>query len=339
VFQRKGVVEAVTQLVAARKAYETKQWDSCIASTSSAIATASQNAELRELRSKCYIGKGDVEQGAGDLLCVLIPCSRSSAVSCLYMCLQLSLICSRAVSLNPSSHTLLVRLSLISYLFLHEPSQQAFAPVKQCLHFDPESKLCKSVFRRLKSLEKDVSRARNFIEASQWREAVKILDPSLLDSVRETLTAYPDYIPTNLDAKDSRLLRELLKYTCRAHSRSGSSRLASRFCDEVLKYEPNNVDGLVGKGDDLMRKEEYQEAANVYSRAFEEGGRQDREVMDKLQKAQMLLKRSKQKDYYKVRVRDIFSLFYPLLSSLRLCLLVEKTCRFLEWIGMRTPRR
>jgi DnaJ family protein C protein 3 len=209
---------------------------------------------------------------------------------------------SRAVALNPSSHELLVRLSLISYLFLHESSQIALAPIKQCLHFDPESKLCKSVFRKLKSLDKDVTRSRNFIEASKWREALKVLEPELLQSVRNALALdFSDHIPHSLRTRDSRLLREILTFTCRAHSKSGSTRLASRFCNEVLNYDPNNVDGLVGKGDDLLRQEEYQEAANVYQRAFEEGGRQDREVLDKLQKAQRLLKRSKQKDYYKVR--------------------------------------
>jgi len=44
-----------------------------------------------------------------------------------------------------------------------------------------------------------------------------------------------------------------------------------------------------------MKSEEWEEAVRMLSDAFEKTGRSDREVLSRLQKAQRLLKQSKQK--------------------------------------------
>lgn len=60
------------------------------------------------------------------------------------------------------------------------------------------------------------------------------------------------------------------------------------------------VDGWVGKGEALLAKEIWEEAVRAFERAVEGSGRRDRDVLNRLQKAQRLLKQSKRKDYYKV---------------------------------------
>lgn len=62
----------------------------------------------------------------------------------------------------------------------------------------------------------------------------------------------------------------------------------------------DDMDVLVAKGIAAQKREEYEEAVRLLDRAFEASGRSDREIAGKLQKAQRLLKQSKQKDYYKV---------------------------------------
>lgn len=45
----------------------------------------------------------------------------------------------------------------MNYYSLYEP-QVALAHIKQCLHYDPEDKACKALFRKFKKYEKDVSK-------------------------------------------------------------------------------------------------------------------------------------------------------------------------------------
>ena len=215
----------------------------------------------------------------------------------------------RAVSLAPTNADLLARLSLLSSLYLNQASA-ALAPLKQCLHFDPDSKPCKRLFRSLKAFDKDLSRARNFIEASSFRQALQILDPKGSDAkplaarLQEILSDYTSSAGLetgSLPNEDtSATLTQLYGWTCKGHLANGSVRLALPSCKEVNRRDPENIDGLHGLGESALKGEDYEEAVRLFSQAFEKGGRSDRTILDKLQKAQKLLKQSKAKDYYKV---------------------------------------
>ena len=221
-------------------------------------------------------------------------------------------ICSRAVSLSPSSPSLLTRLSLLSSLYLSSGAS-SLTPLKQCLHFDPESPSCKKVYRSLRLLEKDLSQVRNFVEGERWRLALDLLDPKTASSegkdskvgllvrakalIQESIAADP-----NLPSSDSQseLLKTLYGWTCKAYFSISSPRLASPFCAEVLRRDPDNTDGLIGVGEMALKDEKYEEAVRHFSSAFEKTGRSDRSILERVQKAQRLLKQSKAKDYYKV---------------------------------------
>jgi hypothetical protein len=53
-----------------------------------------------------------------------------------------------------------------------------------------------------------------------------------------------------------------------------------RWCEELLTLEgcKEDVDGLVGRGQALLEKEEWEDAVRAFEKAFESSGRGDREV-------------------------------------------------------------
>jgi DnaJ family protein C protein 3 len=67
--------------------------------------------------------------------------------------------------LSPSNHDILLKLAAINYFSLYEP-QGALGHVKKCLHYDPEQKECKKMFRRLKELDKSMEQNK-FVAASK----------------------------------------------------------------------------------------------------------------------------------------------------------------------------
>ncbi|KEI40504.1 uncharacterized protein L969DRAFT_335172 [Mixia osmundae IAM 14324] len=282
---RKVITDTRNAQTAATQASAKSQWELCIRTTSSAIEHAPSSVELRLLRAGCYQGQGDYEQVTGDLM--------------------------RAAALQSTNQDLLIRLALMSYLWLGRDSAESLQPVKQCLHYDPDSKSCKTVFRLLKSLEKDMSKARNFVEGNKWNSAAHLIDPKggsatgLLNKIRETIETYQNdgknYLPTAKAQRDASLLiTRLMQWACKAHTRSDTPRLGLSICEELAKRLPEDVDAMVAKGKDALKREDYEESVRLLSKAFELTGQSDRFIADELQKAQKRLKQSKQRDYYKV---------------------------------------
>lgn len=74
---------------------------------------------------------------------------------------------------------------------------------------------------------------------------------------------------------------------------------AARYCPEALELNPHSLHGLLFKSQAAIDDDRFEEAIHTLNKAKEHhSGSQ--EVQSLLQKAQVLLKRSKQKDYYKV---------------------------------------
>ncbi|GAA5821864.1 hypothetical protein JCM11251_004752 [Rhodosporidiobolus azoricus] len=296
---RDQVLTAQKELAAADKAFSSTppNLDRCLASSSAALQVSPQSLHLRLLRADCALLAHDFPSAIGDL--------------------------SRASSITPTlpAH-LLVRIALLSSLFtdngLSVPSD-ALLPLKRCLSADPDSKTCAKPLKALKKLEKELSRLRNWVDAGRWTEAaVSIAGSSskegVLPVVKNLLTAYQQPIGRNAKAEESPLpsaerdptlhihsplLQQLTSLLCRSYVQTGS-RKATAACDASLELDQEDTWGLVGKSEALMKAEEYEEAVRVLTAAFEATGRSDRVVLEKLQKAQRLLKQSKNKDYYKI---------------------------------------
>ncbi|ORY23810.1 hypothetical protein BCR39DRAFT_548578 [Naematelia encephala] len=277
------LVNSITAASAEKKsalaALKSNHWDRCVEHATKALEVGINSIEIREVRLKCEEELGDVDAVYGDL--------------------------SRLASLNPSALSLPLRLSHIAYFLLASPT--ATNHIKQCLHYDPDSAPCKRVHKLLRSLDKDTAKARNFVEGSSWRQAIKVLDgedgllarfdAALAQAIKE------EYLPLQFEPKKRSLKRlELYALACKAAVGANdlSSSKGGKWCQETIWMDPENMDALVGQGEKLLKEEKYEEALRMFENAFEKSGRSSQDIMNRVQKAQKLLKISKQKDYYKV---------------------------------------
>jgi DnaJ family protein C protein 3 len=218
-----------------------------------ALETGPNSADLRELRVRCATELGDVEAVYGDL--------------------------SRLAILNPSALDLPLRLSHIAYFLLG--SSTAMNHVKQCLHYDPDSKPCKRIHKLLRSLEKDTAKTRNFVDGSSWRQAMKILDGddgllARFDKALDEAILSDAYLPPQFHPKTkSQTRRDLYAMACKAAVGANELRRdkGAKWCEEVYAMDDGNADALVARGERLLKEEKWEEAIRVLERAFENSGR------------------------------------------------------------------
>jgi DnaJ family protein C protein 3 len=178
--------------------------------------------------------------------------------------------------------------------------------VKKCLHFDPDHKGCKKLHKLFRGIERDLAKARTFIEGGNPRKGLQLLRGeegivAKFDAAMDEALA-ADLIPPQFHAKEKSQTRaNLYGLACSASVDAGDfTAKAAVFCDTVLQLDPENEAGLVFRGERLLKDEKWEEAVATFQKAFEKSGRQSQDVMNRMQKAQRLLKVSKQKDYYKI---------------------------------------
>lgn len=78
-----------------------------------------------------------------------------------------------------------------------------------------------------------------------------------------------------------------------------NKRKAKPFCSEILDYDSTSLPGLLSKAESQIEADEFEAAIETLNTANEHH-QGSSEIRTLHQKAQTLLKRSKQKDYYKV---------------------------------------
>lgn len=225
----------------------------------------------------------------------------------------------RVAHISPST-LLLLRLSSLTYFVFGEKGSQGrdagLVHLKTCLNSDPDNKVCARAHKRIRSIEKGLKKASNFMEAEKWRAALsalkgaKVGGPTLIQEVEKAIaddlqagTKGEESVlpPIFSDAAErSGLLHELNEMHCQAHTELEELRKAMPYCLKVLKKDENNRAALVARGEQNLADEKYEEAVRDLRRAFEISGNQDRSIHARLQKAEKRLKLSKTKDYYKV---------------------------------------
>ncbi|KXN88325.1 hypothetical protein AN958_07470 [Leucoagaricus sp. SymC.cos] len=123
-------------------------WNACVETGSALLRKASHSVEVRTWRAECAFAAGDLESSVGDL--------------------------SRLSHLLQPSTTLLSRIFRLSY-FLLPPSPGAMNALKQCLHYDPDSKVCLSQHRLIKNLDKGFAQIEEMMGKEDWHGVVKQL--------------------------------------------------------------------------------------------------------------------------------------------------------------------
>ncbi|KAH0538509.1 hypothetical protein FGG08_004896 [Glutinoglossum americanum] len=267
---------------AARNAVEAEKqgdWEGCVSHAGVAIMTASTVLRLRQLRARCRFEKGEVHEAVADLAHAL----------------QIS-----SESIEPH-----LQISATMFYSMADP-EKALAQVRRCLHSDPDSKPCSKLFRREKVLDKTLNKIKQLMEKRQFNSASKLLvgardDVGLIQDVKDDIIEFKGngYIHKN---SPEGLLYNLFEITCEAYSELKNHKNAQSYCDETLTHNPNSLPALLAKASRHLDAEDFEACIQTLNHAKEHspGGAQHPRLTELLNKAHILLKRSKQKDYYKV---------------------------------------
>ncbi|KAI1438167.1 DnaJ domain-containing protein [Xylaria sp. CBS 124048] len=273
-FEKLAEAQAAANL--AELAATAGNWEECVAHAGEAIFVASRAAHLRELRARCRFERGEVEEGMNDFQHIL--------------------------QMRPGDTTPHLKISATTFYGLGDMNQ-GLAQIRKCLHSDPDSKSCKKLMKQEKNVEKTWSKVTKALERKQPISAVKMLVPSaedkgLIDEVKEQISELKKdgIIPER--APDA-LLVQLLEAACQAYYETENKK-ASTYCPEVLQLDENSLYGLLHKAKTQLGAEDFEACIATLKKAAE--GRQDRNslINPLMQNAQVGLKRSKSKDYYKV---------------------------------------
>jgi len=158
-------------------------------------------------------------------------------------------------------------------------------PLKQCLHSDPDSKLCLPLHRLAKGLDKSFAELDKHMTNEDWLSIVQLLTYSgkkreLLNRYDTAFYEHTSSLPVTIGRMNSPRRQILVRALCKAYTNSGSGflRKTEEHCSALLKGVEDDVDGLVGMGDVYMGKEEWQEAVNVLQKAWDGEGRGRRDV-------------------------------------------------------------
>lgn len=260
-----GVSEAEMAAKKATQAQKAMLWQACVEASSTALHTASHSIELRQQRANCAIAAGDIEGAVGDL--------------------------TRLTHLTQSSTTQFMKIFRLSYFLLpYGPSSSASAmsALKHCLRADPDSKQCLPAHRLVKAFDKSFKKLDDALAEENWAAVIKIISDGFADKFEEALVTHVN--PSALDLPPSIALRpakatsppreQLLRAACRAYTNTKLFSKVELSCGELLEMEGlgNDADALVGMGEALLKKEEWDDAVRMFEKAFEASGRSSRDV-------------------------------------------------------------
>lgn len=286
--------EAQTAEKAAEQAEAKGDWETCVSQSSVAIMKASVALNLRRLRSHCRFEKGDIQEALGDLAHIL--------------------------QISPGSVEPHLQISSTLFYSLGD-YERAIAQIRKCLHSDPDSKSCSRLFRKEKQYVKSLNKLQEFKEKRKFTNAINILvgtkdESGMIDDVKEDVKEAREagYIHPNAP---NELYASLIEVTCEIYRAVGAlfrgdwngfkltdatqmnSKKAKTYCADILQLKPHSLHGLLYQAQTYIDEDEFERAINTLTTA-KEHHQSSREVQELLQKAQVLLKRSKQKDYYKI---------------------------------------
>ncbi|KAF2122035.1 hypothetical protein BDV96DRAFT_482755 [Lophiotrema nucula] len=283
-YEAAGKTEEIAQLeeaqgaaVLAAEAAAKGDWETCVTQAGAAIVVAGALHDLRKLRAKCRFEKGEVIEGISDLQHLL--------------------------QINTGDIEPHLQSSAMAFYSLGE-TDKGMKHIAQCLQSDPDSKTCMKLRRREKNLDKDIKKVRQLFEKRQYVSATKLLvprgeeEPGLLKEIKDD---FQEYINQGYIYKNSPegLYTTLVDLTCEAYTEMNNIKKATPYCQEALKLNPESLFGFLNQAQRELDADDFEACIRTLDTA-KEHHQQDQKVHEMYNKAQTLLKRSKQKDYYKV---------------------------------------
>ena len=267
---------AATLAIAANR---TQDWETCINQAGVAIMTAGTALSLRGLRARCRFERGEVQEGISDLQHVL--------------------------QIHPGQLRPHLQISAMLFYSLGD-TKPGMDQIKKCLHSDPDSKPCMKLFREEKTILKQVEEVQSLFDKKQLNSASKLLvgrgnedDPGLLANLKTNIDAHRQEGIIHPKAP-SDLYTNMVEKTCEAYMSMNNLVKAGKYCPEALALKSNSLHGLLYQAQKQMDAEEYEAAISTLNTAKDSHPDAQNIISSKLNEAQTALKRSKNKDYYKV---------------------------------------
>ncbi|KAK2757858.1 hypothetical protein FQN54_004264 [Arachnomyces sp. PD_36] len=268
--------EAHAAAILAEKAEKQGDWEACVAQSGVAIMKASTALPLRQMRARCRFERGEVLEGVNDLAHVL--------------------------HISPGSVEPHLQMSSMLFYSVAD-TERGLAQIRKCLHSDPDSKQCSRLYRREKQIAKELDNLQSLTESRKFSNMANILvgtkdESGLIEDVKEDVEEARKNGRIHPNSPND-LYTSLVEKACEVFREMNSLRKSEPYCTESLKLNPSSLHGLLFKANNLIESDEFDQAIHILNTAKEHHAGSN-EVRTLLQKAQMLLKRSKQKDYYKV---------------------------------------
>ncbi|CAO3633538.1 unnamed protein product [Cunninghamella echinulata] len=275
------IEDATKNIKKAKQALESGSFDECIDHISSAIRVASNLGNIRKLSAKCHIGKGEFDLAVGDL--------------------------SRAAHITPSDNELLLQLAKINFFLLNEP-EGATANLKQCLHYDPEQKQCKALFRQFKKINKALKLVvENYDKKKYSTSSNQLIGTATRQGLLEQIKEQFEQAKKELELINvnypipQRLLIQCYELACKLQTQlKKEDDQVIEWCTTTLDLQDDNVEALKNRGKAYLNQNEFEKAVRDLEKAQELTQGQDHSILQDLQSAQRLLKQSKKRDYYKI---------------------------------------
>ncbi|EXJ67058.1 DnaJ like subfamily C member 3 [Cladophialophora psammophila CBS 110553] len=261
------------------EAEKKQDWDACINQAGIAIMTAGTALSLRQLRARCRFERGEVQEGISDLQHVL--------------------------QIHPGLVEPHLQISAMLFYSLGD-TKLGMDQIKKCLHSDPDSKPCKSLFREEKNIFKQVDQVQTLFDKRQFNSGSKLLvgkgtddDPGLLSQLKSHIEAHRAKGIIHPKAP-SNLYTKMLEKTCETFMSMNNPNKAGKFCSELLTLSPNSLHALLYQAQKQIDAENFDAAISTLNTARDNHPDAQGTINSKLHEAQVALKRSKSKDYYKV---------------------------------------
>lgn len=263
----------------ASEAEKKQDWETCINQAGIAIMTAGTSLSLRQLRARCRFERGEVQEGLNDLTHVL--------------------------QIHPGLVEPHLQISAMMFYSLGD-TERGLTQIKKCLHSDPDSKACKALFREEKAISKELEKVNTLMEKRQFNSASKLLvgkgtedEPGLLSELQTNINAHRSSGIIHPKAP-SELYNRYLEKTCEAYLSLNNVNKAAKYCSDLLSSNPTSLQALLYQAQKHTENENYDAAIASLNKAREHHPDAEGTINKKLQDAQVALKRSKTKDYYKV---------------------------------------
>ena len=171
-----------------------EDWDSCIIQAGKAIAVASAVADIRDLRAKCRLERGEVIEAISDL--------------------------QHLSQLSPGSIEPYLKTSALLFYSLGD-TEKGLSEIRKCLQSDPDSKSCKQLMKREKSLQKHLNELSELMDKRKYSGAVKLLiasgkEQGLLKDLLDDFEEYKEAGYIHIKSPQT-LHASLLEKTCQAY--------------------------------------------------------------------------------------------------------------------------